>query len=169
MSIQESVIGVPVPTNLFLQLADFLRDKKDHRDPALVVSDAIEYWLMNADWKPALLVDDDKKISKGYQWKSLFLPDGTQLRMQYKEANFYAKVEGDEVIYDGKSVSPASMVNAISGTSRSAWRDLWFKRPEDKEWLPARAWSKERERQIELSEKLLHELDEFSMPQEIRK
>ena len=156
-----STIGVPVHTTLFLQLIDFLRAKNDPRDPILVVSDAIEYWLANASWKPELLTEEGDKISRGYQWKNLFLPDGTELRMQYKDANFYAKVEGDEVIYDGKSVSPASMVNSISGTSRRAWRDMWFKRPEDKQWLPAKDWSKEREKQIERGDKLLDELDEL--------
>jgi hypothetical protein len=53
--------------------------------------------------------------------------------------------------------SPASMVNSISGTSRSAWRDMWFKRPEDKQWLPAVEWSKEKENQQELGKKLLDE------------
>lgn len=156
-----SSIGVPVNTTLFLQLADFLREKNDPRDPVIVVSDAIEYWLANANWKQELLTEEGDKISRGYQWKNLFLPDGTELRMPYKDANFYAKVEGDEVIYDGKSVSPASMVNSISGTSRSAWRDMWFKRPEDKQWLPAKDWSKEREKQIERGDKLLDELDKF--------
>lgn len=152
-------IGVPVNTTLFFQLSDFLREKNDQRDPVFVVSDAIEYWLMNADFKSELLINKNDVVSKGYQWKKLFLPDGTELRMSYKETYYYAKVEGDKVIYDGKPTSPASMVNAISGTSRSAWRDMWFKRPEDKEWLPAREWGKEREKQIALGEKLLHELD----------
>jgi hypothetical protein len=153
-------IGVPIHTTLFLRLTDFLREKNDPRDPVLVVSDAIEYWLMNADFKSELLIDENNGVSRGYQWKKLFLPDGTQLRMSYKGKYFYAKVEGDEVVYDGNPVSPASMVNSISGTSRSSWRDMWFKRPKDKEWLPAREWSKEREKQITRSEKLLAELIE---------
>ena len=150
-------IGVPVRTDLFLYLSDFLRERNDPRDPVLVVSDAIEYWLANADLKPELLIEESNKISRGYQWKKLFLPHGTNLRMQYKGTNFYAKVEGEEVIYDGRSVSPASMINSISGTSRSAWRDMWFKRPDDKQWLPAIDWSKEKESQRELGQKLLDE------------
>lgn len=159
MDANKSVVSVPIPTCQFLELTDFLRNKKDQRDPVLVISDAIDYWLLNADFKPELLVEE--KSGNGYQWKKLFLPHGTKLRMQYKEVYFYAKIEGDEVIYEGKPVSPATMVNAISGTSRSAWRDLWFKRPEDKEWLPAKDWSKQRERSIELGEKLFKELSEL--------
>ena len=54
--------------------------------------------------------------------------------MQYKGAYFYAKVDGDEIIYDGKPISPGSLANTIAGNSSNAWRDLWIKRPEDKEW-----------------------------------
>ena len=124
-------IAVPVGTEQFLELADFLRSNNDPRDPVDVVATAIEYWMDNASWKPELLSESD---TRGYQWKSLFLGDGTQIRMQYKGTYFYAKVEGDEIIYQGKSISPGSLANTIAGSSRNAWRDLWIKRPDDKEW-----------------------------------
>ena len=124
-------LSVPVETSLFLRLAGFLESNGDLRDPVIMVSDAIEYWLDNATWKPELLAASD---SLGYQWKSLFLPDATQIRMSYKGKYFYAKVEGDKIIYDGKSISPGRLVNTIAGSSRSAWRDLWIKRPNDNEW-----------------------------------
>ena len=124
-------ISVPIYTQQFLELANFLRSNGDPRDPVEIVSVAIDYWLDNASWKPELLSESD---TRGYQWKNLFLPSGTQIRMQYKGAYFYAKVDGDEIIYDGKPISPGSLANTIAGNSRNAWRDLWIKRPEDKEW-----------------------------------
>ena len=124
-------ISVPIYTQQFLELANFLRSNGDPRDPVEIVSVAIDYWLDNASWKPELLSESD---TRGYQWKNLFLPSGTQIRMQYNGAYFYAKVDGDEIIYDGKPISPGSLANTIAGNSRNAWRDLWIKRPEDKEW-----------------------------------
>ena len=124
-------ISVPIYTQQFLELANFLRSNGDPRDPVEIVSVAIDYWLDNASWKPELLSESD---TRGYQWKNLFLPSGTQIRMQYKGAYFYAKVDGDEIIYDGKPISPGSLANTIAGNSRNAWRDLWIKRPEDKKW-----------------------------------
>ena len=124
-------ISVPIYTQQFLELANFLRSNGDPRDPVEIVSVAIDYWLDNASWKPELLSESD---TRGYQWKNLFLPSGTQIRMQYKGAYFYAKVDGDEIIYDGQPISPGSLANTIAGNSRNAWRDLWIKRPEDKEW-----------------------------------
>jgi len=73
----------------------------------------------------------------GFQWKSLFLPDGTEVRMQYKSVWYYAKVEGDKLIYEGEPITPGRLANTVSGTSRNAWRDLWIKRPADFEWLLA--------------------------------
>lgn len=127
----KTTIAVPVMTEQFLELAKFLRANNDPRDPVHVVWDAIDYWIDNASWKPELLSESS---ARGYQWKGLFLPDGTEIRMQYKGVYAYAKVEGDELIFNGKPISPSSLANTITGTSRNAWRDLWIKRPDDKEW-----------------------------------
>lgn len=124
-------ISVPIYTQQFLELANFLRSNGDPRDPVEIVSVAIDYWLDNASWKPELLSESN---TRGHQWKNLFLPSGTQIRMHYKGAYFYAKVDGDEIIYNGKAISPGSLANTIAGNSRNAWRDLWITRPEDKEW-----------------------------------
>lgn len=127
----ETRIAVPVPTQLFIDLAEFLRSKGDMRDPVIAVSDAIDYWMSNADWKPELLRDS---AGRGYQWKSLFLPDGTEVRMQYKGQYHYAKVEGDHLVHEGEPTTPGSLANTVAGSSRNAWRDLWIKRPADTEW-----------------------------------
>ena len=129
-------ISVPIPTTQFLELVDFLRNQADDRDPVTVVSDAIEYWLDNAGWKPEL-VSRQSAESRGYHWKSLFLPHSTAIRMRYKGEYHYATVAGDEVLYDGRPVSPAALANTITQSSRNAWRDLWIKRPGDKEWVLA--------------------------------
>jgi hypothetical protein len=127
----ETQISVPVSTEQFIELAEFLRSKGDRRDPVIVVGDAIEYWMQNADWKPELL---RQSTGRGLQWKGLFLPDGTEVRMQYKGQYHYANVEDDQLMYQGDSITPGSLANTIAGSSRNAWRDLWLKRPADIEW-----------------------------------
>lgn len=156
-----SCISIPIQTEQFLELVNFLKSNKDPRDPVEVVSTAIQYWLDNANWKPELQEEVSSTV-RGYQWKNLFLRQGTQIRMQYKGTYFYARVEDDKIVYLGKPVSPGSLANKIAGTSRNAWRDLWIKRPEDKEWkLADECRSKE-----EATQKLFEELDdEFGMPQ----
>jgi hypothetical protein len=127
----ETQISVPVQTQQFIALADFLRHNGDSRDPVLVVAEAIDYWLDNASWKSELLT---KSAARGYQWKGLFLPEGTEVRMQYKGEYHYAKVEGDQLIYEGMPTTPGSLANTVASSSRNAWRDLWVKRPSDPEW-----------------------------------
>lgn len=124
-------IGIPIPSSLFVELAAFLREKGDPREPVDVIINAIHYWMDNADWKPELLAPSQ---ARGYQWKGLFLPDGTEIRMPYKGEYFYAKVEGDQIIFKGAAVTPGSLVNTIANSSRNAWHDLWIKRPSDTQW-----------------------------------
>lgn len=127
----KSQLSIPVPTTQFVELMEFLRSKGDPSDPVAVVSKAIDYWMDNASWKPELLAVSS---ARGYQWKTLFLPESTEIRMQYKGAYSYAKVEGDDIIFKGKQTSPSAMANSVAGGSRNAWRDLWIKRPADREW-----------------------------------
>lgn len=132
----ETQISIPIDTRQFLELAAFLRAQGDARDPVLAVWDAIDYWLENASWKPELL-NQAQPSNLGYQWKGLFLPDSTEVRMQYKGDWYYAMVEGDKLIYEGEPITPGRLANTVAGTSRNAWRDLWIKRPADAEWLLA--------------------------------
>lgn len=37
--------------------------------------------------------------TRGYQWKSLFLPSGTELRMSTRDSMHYARVSGDDIIF----------------------------------------------------------------------
>ena len=65
----------------------------------------------------------------GYQWKSVFLPRGTDLRMSTREGTGRARVCGDYIIYQGRRVSPRGLTLAIAGDGRNAWRDLWLRMP----------------------------------------
>jgi hypothetical protein len=45
------------------------------------------------------------------------------------------RVDGDDFVYDGKKMSPRAFANTVAaGTARNAWRDLWLKRPTDREF-----------------------------------
>jgi hypothetical protein len=75
----------------------------------------------------------------GYMWRHgksrLFLPHDTEIRMEYRGKDFCAKVNGDQIIYDGNPVTPSALAKQIAAnTSRNAWRDLWVKFPGDDDW-----------------------------------
>lgn len=73
----------------------------------------------------------------GYQWKNLFLPDGTRLRARNYETFKYASVEGDELYYEGRPVSPNQFNSAVPGITRNAWRDIFLLFPDARQWKRA--------------------------------
>jgi hypothetical protein len=118
-------------------LVDFLRRKGSDRDPVDAVEGAIDYWIQNADWKTEDLMPEvfERQNYRGYQWKSLLLPPGTNVRMTYKGDTYHAAIDGDDFIYKGKKISPSEFANNVAGgTARNAWRDLWIKRPQDRDF-----------------------------------
>lgn len=82
----------------------------------------------------------------GYQWKTLFLPSGTELRMSTHESTHHARVVGDDIMFGGHRVSPRGMTLAVAGSGRNAWRDLWLKMPGETRFLPASRVRREHER-----------------------
>jgi hypothetical protein len=74
---------------------------------------------------------------RGYQWKQLFLPDGTQLRMVYAGIAHYARVSDDDLVYRGQACTPRQLTLAIAGRGRNAWRDLWLLLPGEAHWINA--------------------------------
>lgn len=73
----------------------------------------------------------------GYQWKELFLPDGTDLRMHCKGETYHARVSGDAIVYQGRRVSARQLTIAIAGDGRNAWRELSLRLPGEKQFRPA--------------------------------
>ena len=94
-----------------------------------IAAEAIDEWMRrhspNAISMPA---------TKGYQWKSLFLPDGTLLRTVFGGKNHHCLVEDDRIVYNGQAVSPSGFVNAVGGIRRNAWRSTWVLLPDTEQW-----------------------------------
>lgn len=71
-------------------------------------------------------------------WKELSLPPGTEVRMQYAGSHHFARVKAGKIEDAEGRYSPSEWASKIAnGTSRNAWRDLWFKRPTESTWIPA--------------------------------
>lgn len=73
----------------------------------------------------------------GFQWKDLFLPEGTCLRTSFHHAVEFAKVVGDRVRSDdGISLTPSQFVNRHA-EGRNAWRFVWLRFPGEANWVRA--------------------------------
>ena len=113
---KNKAIDVEIPITLWSDLSFALLRSNDTRKVDEVVAIAIRNYLANHLAKPT---------GRGYQWKTLFLPEGTDLRMRYLGSWYYAKIEGDSLMYACESVSRANgrcwslaayaMPGAISG------------------------------------------------------
>jgi hypothetical protein len=132
-----SKVAAPIHATVYVGLVDFLRRKGSDRDPTDVIENAIEYWMENADRNTEDFMPEvfEKPQHLGYHWKPLLLPPGTQIRMTYKGQTFHAAIQGDDFIYDEKKITPSWFANMVAaGTSRNAWRDLWIKYPNAREF-----------------------------------
>lgn len=127
---RNEAIAVGVPTKVYLDLAFQLRKSGDLRSPDQVVPLAIKSWLAGRVGKAG---------GQGYQWKDLFLPDGTDLRMRYRGVWHYASVEGDRLMYSGEPVSPREWGLIVTGNVRNPWRDVWIRRSVSDTWTRASA------------------------------
>jgi hypothetical protein len=74
------------------------------------------------------------QAAAGYQWKHLFLPNGTLLRTILNGKNYHCLVEDDQLRYNGKAVSPSGFANAVGGVRRNAWKVVWVLFPNSSTW-----------------------------------
>ncbi|MYM69674.1 hypothetical protein GTP45_22920 [Pseudoduganella sp. FT55W] len=72
--------------------------------------------------------------SRGYQWKQLFLPNGTELRTIYCGQSLYATVENEQILIDGVPTTPSRLANRQGCGSRNAWKTIWLRLPGNKRW-----------------------------------
>ena len=73
---------------------------------------------------------------RGYQWQTVFLPNGTKVWMSYKSQDSYAEIRHGKLHYGGEVVSsPSQFARRVAdNTSRNAWRDLYIKFPGEGSW-----------------------------------
>lgn len=74
---------------------------------------------------------------RGYRWKDVFLPEGTELCFTHKGRTYGAVVTGGRILHEGEPVTPSRFINAVAGPGRNAWIGLWVRRPADAVWVLA--------------------------------
>ncbi|WP_156967689.1 hypothetical protein [Methylosinus sp. PW1] len=92
-----------------------------------------------------IIHNDDKIEKKAHEdrkplvWKNVSILSGSDVRMAYGGTHHYAKILGGFIVdSNGKQYSPSEWAAHVAGgTSRNAWRDLWFREPLSKTWIPA--------------------------------
>lgn len=130
----KSTVTVQLETDTLLKLINRLSELGGTQDVSEGVSAAIEFWLAE---QAKLSTGCDPASVRGYQWKTVFLPEGTVLRSWSYGDHNYARVEGDQIIHEGKAVSPNQFAQSFARATRNAWTDLYVRRPCDKRFTLA--------------------------------
>ncbi len=158
-----SVIYIPIRRKLY---DDIVRFSDGQIDPATVAENQLEAWVAMdlefghednwgdrfehaaAEYAPHLLeqlemeraqaLARNREQQKPLVWKSVSIPAGTEVRMAYGGTHKYAKIERGSIVDAEGSFSPSEWASKVAGgTSRNAWRDLWFREPNTKIWVQA--------------------------------
>jgi hypothetical protein len=95
---------------------------------------------MGARWPGTLphSVRQRSAESRPLVWKEVTILSGSEVRMFYNGTHHYAAIKGGKIVDHDTEYSPSEWASKIAGgTSRNAWRDLWFKEALSKTWVPA--------------------------------
>ncbi len=125
-------MALPISIDTYQQLLSASIVCGGNREIEEIGASAIREWITRNS-------PDSLKLRpvQGYQWKHLFLPDGTLLRTVFGGKNFHCRVEDDHLVFDGEKTSPSGFVTAVGGVRRNAWKALWILFPESSVWKAA--------------------------------
>jgi hypothetical protein len=121
--------SLPLSLDVYNQLQWASFSTGNQKEDWEIATEAIDEWLRRHD--PNSLPGP---AHAGYQWKRLFLPDGTVLRTVFGGKNHHCLVDGDRLVYEKRAVSPSGFVNAVGGVRRNAWKSTWILFPDSKDW-----------------------------------
>lgn len=113
------------PDTLF-HLTRHLRNTNSALSVTEAIDQAVRAWLTMAADAP----------SGGIRWKTLFLPEGTRLRIWSHPELPEACVVGNYLLYKGQPVSPNQYVQSC-GAHRNAWELISVLLPGEKYWKHA--------------------------------
>lgn len=161
----EPLVYIPIPASIY---SEFILRRGEHVDVGSWVSDIVEGYLDRTYGDANIwsekhaeeaaeedTAEEERRRTngdptKGYQWQTVFLPNGTRIRMLYRAENHYAAIQHEKLIYEGKSLSPSEFARGVADkgtgthTNRNAWRDLYLLLPGKKDWVQADVLRKQR-------------------------
>lgn len=126
----DSFVALPISHDLFMRLAA--------RWPGGIstgVEDVLNDFLERTEEDFQALYEE----KANFQWESVLLPHGSQLRTRYYGDTLIATIEDGRITWKGEQYPSVSQLASAmrGGTSNNAWKVIEIKRPNDSSWLPA--------------------------------
>lgn len=128
---------VRISSDLLVALGEFTGQ---HWSDSLALEPFVSEAILNyVQGRPAVQAEPapESDPEAGYQWKQVFLSDGTRLRASFKGQNYFADVKGDLIMHGGHAMSPSRFANLCGSGNRNAWKAVWLRFPGSEEWLLA--------------------------------
>ncbi|MES2127652.1 MAG: hypothetical protein V4463_10300 [Pseudomonadota bacterium] len=126
---------VRLPVTLYLELDLHLMETRPGVNPDAFITELVKRWL--AIEQERLALSKNGRSMRGFQWKSVFLPDGTSLRSTHHGSTAYAKVVGERIMTDDRISMTPSMFANRQAIGRNAWRFIWIRFPGEEHWVRA--------------------------------
>lgn len=130
----EAKQAVYIPTLDYLKLEFLLMDTRPGVKPGPFVAELVKRWLAAEQARQALR---DGQAMRGFQWKSVFLPEDTALRTSYCDVVEFAKVVGNRIVSDDDTLMTPSLFANRHAKGRNAWRFVWLRFPGNDYWIRA--------------------------------
>ncbi len=126
---------VYLPLDDYMKLEFHLMDTRPGVKPDAFVTELVRRWM--AIELERIALRNNGQAMRGFQWKNVFLPDGTSLRTSYRDSVEFAKVVGDRIVSgDATSLTPSLFANGHA-KGRNAWRFVWLRFPGENHWIRA--------------------------------
>jgi hypothetical protein len=141
---------ITLHTDLLRELLNFVHETGNADSADEVVAQAVKEWIRmrrlitgHTAVHDALDHRPDGRHRIGYQWKWLFLPEGTRVRIFRHWDHGEAVVVGSRFTFQGAASSPNQFACSAARGMRNAWRDLTLLFPGEKLWKLASARRRE--------------------------
>jgi hypothetical protein len=100
-----------------------------------IIHEAIRAWIKSSG--AAKPPPQPAAKETGYQWKQLFLPEGTKLRAYSGGKPYFAVVAETEIRHEELPTSPSGFANLHGSGNRNAWKAIWLRFPGSERWVLA--------------------------------
>lgn len=132
------IVYLDVPDDIFDKLTKHADEQQFGTKTKELLFTILRDWdteTLPAPLLPEAFIDVSKE--RGYQWKQLFLPEGTMLRQAFQGTAYYARVVGEKILCNEAHISPSQFVNMHGGGNRNAWHTIWLRFPRETVWRRA--------------------------------
>jgi hypothetical protein len=116
-----------LPADLLVELGELTGIRWNSWELEPIICEAIRRYMH----PPAAPTREQTSTTSGagYQWKQVYLPDGTRLRASFGGQPHFATVTGTEIKSGDLALTPSGFANLYGSGNRNAWKAVWLRFP----------------------------------------